>query len=150
MKNLIVVVVMVLCSVGKAQSTYFNKYKPIADSFEISYGIPSSVMLAVAWFETGGGNTRTSRLLNNHFGITGPNNLRKTHGIKTMYKWFPSDTAGYKGFCDLVAKKSFYPTLKGNSDYRKWVSAIARSGYSGNASLWTSKVTWIIRNYRLD
>ena len=130
------------------QKGYFAKYQGMADSLEAVYQIPSSVMLAVAYHESGGGVSRNAKLLNNHFGIVGKNNLLKTHGIKSKYRWFPSDTAGYVGFCNLIANKKFYPSLKGTTDPKKWVYALHRAGYCP-ASTWPGKVIGIIRTYKL-
>jgi flagellum-specific peptidoglycan hydrolase FlgJ len=138
-------------SLALHSQTYYQKYQPIADSLEAVYGIPSSIMLAVAMQESGGGKSKVAKLLNNHHGITGKNNLLKTHGIKSMYQWYPSDTASYEGFCKVVARKKFYTTLKGSTDYKKWVYAIAKSGYAGsNGTRWSAVIIGIIRNSKLN
>jgi flagellum-specific peptidoglycan hydrolase FlgJ len=149
MKKLIVTVFMALSVTCWTQTEYFSKYQYIADSFENTYGIPSAVMLAVAMQESGGGKSRNAKLLNNHFGIMGKNNLLKTHGIKSRYQWYPSDTASYEGFCKLVARRKFYTNLKGNKNTAGWVRAIANSGYAGNAAKWNSAINAIIRKYKL-
>jgi len=140
---------MLIGFLGICQTAYFAKYQKIADSLEAKYQIPSSVMLAVAYHESGGGVSRNAKLLNNHFGIVGKNNLLKTHGIKSKYRYFPSDTAGYVGFCDLVARKSFYANLKGNPDPAKWVYALHRAGYCPS-STWPGKVIGIIRKNKVN
>jgi flagellum-specific peptidoglycan hydrolase FlgJ len=138
-------------SLALHSQTYYQKYQPIADSLEAVYGIPSSIMLAVAMQESGGGKSKVAKLLNNHHGITGKNNLLKTHGIKSMYQWYPSDTASYEGFCKIVARRKFYTTLKGSTDYKKWVYAIAKSGYAGsNGTRWSAVIIGIIRNSKLN
>ena len=148
-KALIIVLSITIVTSTWSQQTYFNKYQYIADSFENVYGIPSAVMLAVAMQESGGGKSRNAKLLNNHFGIMGKNNLLKTHGIKSHYQWYPSDTASYEGFCKLVARRKFYTNLKGNKNTAVWVKAIAYSGYSGNAAKWQAAINSIIRKYKL-
>jgi flagellum-specific peptidoglycan hydrolase FlgJ len=138
-------------SLALHSQTYYQKYQPIADSLEAVYGIPSSIMLAVAMQESGGGKSKVAKLLNNHHGITGKNNLLKTHGIKSMYQWYPNDTASYEGFCKIVARRKFYTTLKGSTDYKKWVYAIAKSGYAGsNGTRWSAVIIGIIRNSKLN
>ena len=106
-------------------------------------------MLAVAMQESGGGKSRNAKLLNNHFGIMGKNNLLKTHGIKSRYQWYPSDTASYEGFCKLVARRKFYANLKGNTNTSLWVRAIGNSGYAGSATKWIAAINSIIRKYKL-
>jgi flagellum-specific peptidoglycan hydrolase FlgJ len=132
-----------------AQVDYFNKYQSLADSLEKEYSIPSSVMLAVAYHESAGGQSRNAKLLNNHFGITGSNNLKHTHNITSRYKQYDNVTESYIGFCQLVSRRSFYDNLKGSIDYSKWVNAIAKSGYSSNSTKWATKINWIIKNYSL-
>ena len=68
MKHLILSFCVTFTMASHSQTTYFQKYQPIADSFESVYGIPSSIMLAVAMQESGGGKSRNAKLLNNHHG----------------------------------------------------------------------------------
>lgn len=149
-KAFIIVAAMTVATSIWSQRTYFDKYQTIADSFESVYGIPSSVMLAVAMQESGGGVSRNAKLLNNHFGIMGSNNLKKTHGITSRYKWYPSDTASYEGFCLLVSRRKFYSSLKGNTNPTTWIKAIANSGYAGNAVKWSAAIIGIVRKYNLN
>lgn len=134
---------------GKSQISYFKNYQSICDSLESIYQIPSSVMLAIAYHESGGGISRNAKLLNNHFGIVGSNNLLKTHGVKSKYKYYPTVLDSYIGFCNLVAKKKFYSNLKGNTSYSKWVYSIHSSGYCPSET-WPGKVISIIKKYGLD
>ncbi len=151
MRNFILSLFISLCVYSHSQAAYFQKYQPIADSFETVYGIPSSIMLAVALQESGGGKSKVAKLLNNHHGITGKNNLLKTHGIKSMFQYYPSDTASYEGFCKVVARRKFYTTLRGSTDYRKWIYAIAKSGYAGsNGSHWAAVIIGIVKKYSLN
>lgn len=132
-----------------AQTAYVSKYRPLADSLSAVYGIPRSVILGVAIIESGAGNTRNARLLNNHFGIVGSNRLHKTHGIRTRYKQYPSVAASYVAFCQLVSRRKFYPKLKGEKDYRKWVDAISRTGYSERPAEWRKKIIGAIQKNKL-
>ncbi|MBN8784923.1 MAG: muramidase [Sphingobacteriales bacterium SCN 48-20] len=140
---------MVLTVPARAQKAYISNYRPLADSLSAVYGIPSSVILAVAIVESGAGTTRNARLLNNHFGIVGSNRLQKTHGIRTRYKQYPSVAASYAAFCQLVARRKFYPKLKGEKDYRKWVEAISKTGYSERPAEWRKKIITAIQRNKL-
>ena len=51
--------------------TYFDKYATLADSLSGVYKIPSSVILSVAYLESGGGTSKVVLRLHNHFGIVG-------------------------------------------------------------------------------
>lgn len=123
---------------------YFTKYQAIADSFETIYGIPSSVMLGVAYHESGAGKSVAAKYLNNHFGIKGSNNLMQTHKIKSSYKQYSSVAKSFEAFCLIVSAKSFYTTLKGNDDHSKWVYAISKTNYASGSKTWASKVISII------
>jgi len=138
------------CFFSQAQKKYIKKYRRLADSLSSVYGVPSSIILGVAILESGSGGSRNCKLLNNHFGIVGKNNLLKTKNIKTRYKQYPDSQASYVDFCKLMKKKKFYKKLKHNSDYRLWVDAISRSGYSEIPDYWKTKVLETIRKNKLS
>ncbi len=134
---------------GMAQSSYVKRYKPLADSLSDVYGVPTSVMLGVAIIESGAGKSRNCRLLNNHFGIKGKNNLQKTHGIKSSYKQYKDSRASYIAFCQLMTRKKFYSKLKGNKDHHAWLDAISKAGYSTVPDVWKRNITAAIRKHKL-
>lgn len=133
-----------------AQSKYIKKYRPLADSLSEVYKIPASVILGVAILESGSGGSRNCKLLNNHFGIVGKNNVLKTKGIKTRYKQYPDALASYVDFCKVIAKKKFYKKLKDNMDYKLWVDLISKAGYSEVPAEWKKKVLDTIRKNKLS
>jgi Bax protein len=143
--------VLLLFSVltASAQSRYIKRYQPIADSLSEVYGIPTSVMLGIAIIESGAGSSRNCKLLNNHFGIKGKNDLLKTKGIKSAYKQFPDGRSSYIAFSRLVSKKKFYPKLKGNMDHKAWLEAISKAGYSTVPDEWKRNITAAIRKHNL-
>lgn len=133
-----------------AQSkTFVQKFRPLADSLSAEYGIPTAVILGVSIVESGSGTSRNCKLLNNYFGIVGKNNLLKTKGIKTRYKQYPDATASFTDFCKLLAKKKYYKKLKGNMDYKQWVDAISKSGYSEMPSVWKQRINDAIKKNKL-
>jgi flagellum-specific peptidoglycan hydrolase FlgJ len=133
-----------------AQSKYIKKYRPMADSLSAAYGVPASIILGVAILESGSGTSRNCKLLNNHFGIVGKNNVLKTRGIKTRYKQYPDSLASYVDFCKLMRKKKFYKKLKDNMDYKLWADAISKAGYSEVPDYWKTKVIETIRKNKLS
>ncbi len=122
----------------------------MADSLSEVYKIPASVILGVALLESGSGGSRNCKLLNNHFGIVGKNNLLKTKGIKTRYKQYPDSLASYVDFCKVIKKKKFYKKLKKNKDYKLWVDAISKTGYSEVPDYWKTKVLETIKKNKLS
>ena len=79
---IVFVTFLFVISIAEGQSKeYVTKYKPLCDSLSVQYGIPSHVILGIAIEESGYGTSKVCRLLNNHFGIVGKNNLLKTLGL---------------------------------------------------------------------
>jgi flagellum-specific peptidoglycan hydrolase FlgJ len=148
-RSLLTFVLLFSLYIVAGQSRYIKTYRPIADSLSDIYGIPASVMLGIAIIESGAGQSRNCKLLNNHFGIKGKNNLLKTKGIRSAYKQFESGRSCYVAFTKLIAKKKFYPKLKGNDDYAAWLEAISKSGYSTVPLEWKRNITAAIRKHRL-
>ncbi len=133
-----------------AQSKYVRKYSGLADSLSEVYGIPTAVILGVAIIESSSGTSRNCRLLKNHFGIVGRNNLLKTRGIKTRYKQYDSDMSSYIDFCRLMTTKRFYSRLKGNMDYKLWINAISKAKYSEVPDVWKQRILSAIRKNKLS
>ncbi|MEI9944238.1 MAG: glucosaminidase domain-containing protein [Chitinophagaceae bacterium] len=131
------------------QTKYIHKYRPLADSLSEEYGVPSAVILGVAIIESGSGSSRNAKMLNNHFGIVGKNDLLKTKGVKTRYKQFPDVAASYIFFCGLLTRKKFYKKLKGNKDYNLWLDAMVKSKYSEAPVEWKQRITSVIKKHKL-
>ena len=132
-----------------SQMPYVKKYRPLADSLSSIYGVPASIILGVAILESGAGTSRNCKLLHNHFGIVGKNDLMKTKHIKSRYKQYVDSRASYVDFCRLMTKKKFYKKLKDNDDYTLWVEAMGASGYSEIPEYWKQKVLETIRKNKL-
>jgi uncharacterized FlgJ-related protein len=135
---------------SKVVTRYIEKYSALADSLSFEFGIPVSVILGVAIVESSSGTSRNAKLLNNHFGIVGKNDLLKTKGIRTKYKQFPDGESSYVSFCKLLSRRKFYKKLKGNSDYKLWVDAISKSNYSEVPEIWKKAILYAIRNSKLS
>lgn len=149
MKKLIVVLFFSLyshfCSSQNA-TNYFSNYKYLADSLSKAYGIPSCVILGVAYIESGGGKSVVAKKLNNHFGIVGNCNYAVSHH-KSRYRYYPSIKDSYIGFCNLVASKKMYAQMKGSPDCKLWLKKIAATGYAADATKWTTHVYSTIKKY---
>lgn len=149
MQRLILILILgFMLTAAKAQKMYVAKYQGLADSLEAVYQIPSSVMLAIGFYESAGGKSKVALLLNNHFGIVGPNKLMETHKIYSRYRHFESVKASYEGFCRLVASKKFYANLKGSTDADAWVWALFRVGYASSGQ-WPVKICKLIKQYEV-
>lgn len=148
-RGLLILFLFLFLKEVSGQSKYIREYKPIADSLSAIYGIPTSVMLGIAIIESGAGKSRNCRLLNNHFGIKGKNNLVKTNGIKSAYKQYPDGRSSYVAFSQLMTRKKFYKRLKGKMDYKLWLDAISKSGYSTVPLEWKKNITSTIKKHKL-
>jgi len=145
-RNLILTVLLtIFLSVKSFSQDYFEKYQVVADSLENVYGIPSSIMLAVAYHESGGGKSAVAKHSNNHFGIKG-----KNHKVKSSYKYFENVVQSYIGFCNVISNKRFYSILKGEQDVNKWVKSISNSGYAEHSTTWAKKILSIIKYNKLS
>lgn len=113
------------------------------------YGIPVSVILAVAYVESAAGKGATAKVLNNHFGIVGDNEYVNDKGHKSRYKQYSSELTSYLDFCRLISHKSFYARLKGNDDPKVWVKALSRAGYSEQPLVWQKRILSTIKANRL-
>jgi flagellum-specific peptidoglycan hydrolase FlgJ len=129
--------------------SFTERYSRLADSLSEAYGIPSSVILGISIIESSSGTSRNVRLLKNYFGIVGKNRLHKSHGIKTRYKQYSSDTASFVDFCRVVSRKKFYPTLKGNPNHKLWIHALSKSGYSEKPTVWEKLILSTIEKNKL-
>lgn len=132
-------------TVAQTSKEYINKYRPLSDSLGKAYGIPSELILAIAILESGYGRSRNAKLLNNHFGIVGKNNLAQSHGIKSRYKQYKSVSESYRHFCEVVARKPYYKKLKNNRHCKDWVDLMKAAGYSEYPDEWASKVLSIVQ-----
>lgn len=148
-----VLLLLMLSNVGYAQqstSNYLKKFKPVSVELMQETGIPASVILGVAMLESGTGTSRNAKLLNNHFGIVGKNNLAKTApGKKSRYKQYASAVASYEHFVEVLARKKWFSQLKGNPEFAVWLKHMNHSGYSSAGHEWIRRVTAVINRYKL-
>lgn len=129
---------------------YIQKFEPVAVDLMKETGVPASVILGIAMLESGMGSSRNARLLRNHFGIVGRNNLAKRgETYRSRYREFASDTASYRFFVRLVTKKKWFNGMKGNEDYNEWLKKLNHSGYSTAGQVWITRVTAMIKRYKL-
>lgn len=129
---------------------YIDKYGGLACELSFEFGIPASVILGVAIVESQAGTSRNCRLLNNHFGIKSGKKM-KIPGTKhiTAYKRYENDLQSYREFALYISRKSFYPDLVCNPDYKHWIFQISKAGYARAAREWRSKILKVINDYKL-
>jgi flagellum-specific peptidoglycan hydrolase FlgJ len=133
-----------------SQPAYIKKFQPLVDSLAIVYEIPKAIIMGVSITESGMGKDRNPILLNNYFGFVGKNRLMKLKGIKTKYKQYDSPKDSFLDFCRHLANRKYYKALKGNDDYKLWIDAMAKAGYSASPQIWKKEISAVIRRYNLS
>ena len=109
-----------------------QRYKPFIDSLSQVYGIPSKLIVGVGICESGFGQSKQSLKQNNYFGLRGKYSRKKQSSFKHYAR--PEDSM--VDFCEVLASKKYYTTLKGNPDPMKWTRAMAKARYAANAKRW--------------
>ena len=135
---------IIMMHVHSQSAVYFAKYQSLADSLSAVYKIPSSVILAVAYFESGGGTSKVAQKLHNHFGITGDCKFNISK-YKSSYRYYVTIEDSYVGFCKLVSSKKFYESMLESISTKVWLNKIAATGYAADPSKWASAVYNIIK-----
>lgn len=147
-KVLVLGLLAVMLTANAQSVSYITKHKAMTTELSEQYGIPSSVILAVAMVESSNGEGKTAKKLNNHFGIVGQNQQAK-NGYKTRYKQYDSEQESFLDFCRTISRKGFYARLKDNSDSKQWIKAISRSGYSEQPKVWEKRILKAIQDNKL-
>ncbi len=138
----IIFIISSLCANAQTHA-YFKKYKSLSHKLSSKYGIPASLILAIGFVESGGGTSKNSKVLKNHFGIAGKNN------IGSRYKKFKTVEESFEAFCRLNSKKGYYKKLKNNKNHSEWLKAMAPT-YTEHPSEWIRRVNLIIKKYKLS
>ena len=147
-KILVLAMLGVMFTATAQNGTYITEHKTMTTELAEQYGIPYSVILAVALVESSAGEGKTAKKLNNHFGIVGKNEQAKT-GYKTRYKQYDSEQESFMDFCRTISKKGFYARLKDNTDSKAWVKEISKAGYSEQPKVWEKRIMSTIKANKL-
>ena len=135
-----------ICSAQKSTLHYIDKFLPIAKDLSAQWGIPVSIILGVSILESGSGTSINCKQLHNYFGIKGHNHLKKRH---TKYKQYATSEESFNDFCSIVSRKKYYPKLKGNMDYKLWLSAMNKRHYAGAKEVWIHRIRLLIAKHEL-
>jgi Bax protein len=131
---------------NKTTLDYIDKNKEISLKLSKEYLIPVEIILSIAIIESGSGQSKVVKNLNNHFGIVGPNKVN----YKTRYKQYASGQDSYKDFCKLISSKKIYNKLKNNQNSNDWIDGLASIGYSEKPLIWKKLLNKTIKTYKLD
>lgn len=125
---------------------YVDRFRSTALLLKSRSGIPASIILGVSMVESAMGNSKIAKQLNNYFGVKGKNHAK----FKSAYKQYASPEHSFKDFVRIVSSKKYYPILKGEKDYHKWLKAMNKHGYAEAKGKWIQDVVQMIRRYKLD
>lgn len=148
-KILVLALLAVIFSASAQNKKYITNHKVIATLLSEHYGIPASVILAVAAVESSGGAGPAAKVLNNHFGIVGKNDIVNHRGHKSRYKRYDNVYASYIDFCNMITRKRFYSKLKNNDNPQLWIKAMSHSGYSEKPEEWEQKIYSVLTANKL-
>ena len=148
--HILFVLILSLPVAGFAQTrTFIQKFKPLADSLSLKFGIPTAIILGVSIVESSCGTSKNCKILNNYFGIEGKNELKKK-GKKSRYKAYADARASFVHFCKVISKKKYYKKLKGNMHYKLWTASMSAHGYSEVPAVWQHRINDVIRKNKLS
>ena len=138
------------------REAYIQKYKPLAVEQMDIYGIPASIKLAQALFESDNGNSRLAREANNHFGIkcksnwTGQTISHTDDAPDECFRKYPSVEESYRDHSEFLDKSARYQDLfkLDPTDYKGWAHGLQKVGYATNPQ-YAQQLIKIIEDYQL-
>ena len=157
-KLLLITSLMVSALAVSAQNTsqsYIEKFKNNAVRIMHETGVPASIVLAVAMHESGNGNSKIARNLNNQFGVKGYDSHVYTYDnkkVRTYYRKYNSVLESFQDFARIMTERKQFSHLAEtltHYDYTAWAKGIQRSGYCSSHK-WSAQVLAIIRKYNLN
>jgi flagellum-specific peptidoglycan hydrolase FlgJ len=144
--TLIYKIALVIFLQPQNQTEYITKYYPVAKLCEVIYGVPTSVQLAQALAESGGGVSYIGKNSNNHFGIKYyPGVFRGdcfTDRAGGEWRKYPTVIQGYFDHAKFLIFHYKHATGK---DYKYWQML---RGY-GAGNYW-QHIGKIIEHYKLN
>jgi len=142
-------------SAQNTSQSYIEKFKDNAVRIMHETGVPESIVLAVAMHESGNGNSKIARNLNNQFGVKGYDSHVYTYDnkkVRTYYRKYNSVLESFQDFARIMTERKQFSHLAEtltHYDYTAWAKGIQRSGYCSSHK-WSAQVLAIIRKYNLN
>jgi hypothetical protein len=145
---------------GLTREQYIEKYKKLAIEARDAYGIPASITMAQALFESDNGNSRLATLANNHFGIkckkewTGGTISHDDDAKGECFRKYPTIEDSYRDHSVFLQSSPRYASLfkLKVTDYQGWAYGLKAAGYATNPQYAQRLITVIEDNklYLLD
>ena len=136
---------------------YITKYKTIAKTDMLKFGIPASITLAQGILESGAGTGPLSVQANNHFGIkctsdwTGASIRHDDDTEQECFRKYNDPFESYNDHSKFLANRSRYAMLfkLEKSDYKRWANGLKSAGYATDVS-YPNKLIGLIERYQLN
>ena len=147
----------VLDTANGPQRKFLENALPHAIRIQVQYGIPASVTIAQAAYESRWGNSDLAKASNNYFGIKaynwdGPYVTMETkdRGVSNMAKFrkYKDLAAGFQGYADFLKDNPRYAAAFYTKSGESFLGKILAAGYCPDAS-YASDVKSIIQRYNL-
>jgi flagellum-specific peptidoglycan hydrolase FlgJ len=157
-KRLLLILLLFPALLASAQKntpqSYIEQFKDYAIRIMHETGVPASIVLGVAMHESGCGNSKLAKNLNNQFGVKGDRRIvYYTHRkpVRTAYKKYESVYDSFQDFARIMTDRAEFSGLSLNLthfDYQGWAHSIQKRGYASDRK-WSKYVVGIINKYHL-
>lgn len=135
---------------------YIERYKDVAMEEMDVYGIPASIKMAQALFESDNGNSRLAREANNHFGIkcktdwTGGTISHDDDARGECFRKYSTPLESFRDHSEFLDKSARYQDLfkLDPMDYKGWAYGLKKAGYATNPA-YAEMLIKIIEDNRL-
>ncbi len=120
------------------QLAYVNRFKDVARSEMLKYGIPASITLAQGLIESNAGESRLSRENNNHFGMKCfSKSCGKGHcsnftddSHKDFFRKYNTCWESFRAHSVLLTGKRYRGLRKHGTNYKEWARGLKKAGYA--------------------
>lgn len=139
------------------QQAYVNRFKDVAKSEMVKYGIPASITLAQGLIESNAGESRLAQENNNHFGMKCfSKSCKKGHcsnftddSHKDFFRKYGSSWESFRAHSVLLTGKRYRGLRKHGKDYKKWAYGLKNAGYATDKR-YAEKLIHIIEELQLN
>ncbi|MCQ2346064.1 MAG: glucosaminidase domain-containing protein [Paludibacteraceae bacterium] len=135
---------------------YIARYREIAVSQQIEFGIPASITMAQALLESGAGLSELATEANNHFGIkcssnwNGPTFNHDDDRLQECFRKYESPEQSFADHSRFLLRQRYQSLFSiPVEDYGEWARGLSRCGYATDPQ-YPDKLIKIIQDYRLD
>lgn len=123
-----------------SRGDYISRYKADAVKDMLKTGVPASITLAQAAFESGDGNSDLAREANNHFGIkchkewNGETYIQDDDRRNECFRKYNSVIESFDDHSNFLRTRDRYAFLFSipRTDYRAWAHGLKKAGYATN------------------